>query len=120
MFSNTPRPTVPIYADSLDFTAPADEVIKHRARRALEPFGRIELMSKFQDAMRRVITGDNVQGESVIIIDVTRAVKFGKPFAHGRIRQWCGYVIRLGMDYEPAHLEIALSGSEHRTRGPKI
>jgi len=26
-------------------------------------------MSKFQDAMRRVVTGDNAQGESVIIID---------------------------------------------------
>jgi hypothetical protein len=79
MFSNTPRPTVPIYADSLDFTAPADEVIKHRARRALEPFGRIELMSKFQDAMRRVITGDNVHGESVIIIDGGPSSKKGNP-----------------------------------------
>jgi hypothetical protein len=26
-------------------------------------------MSKFQDAMRRVITGDNAGGQSVIIID---------------------------------------------------
>ena len=55
-----------------------------------------------------------------LIHDVTRAVKFGKPFAHGRIGLRLGYAIRLGMDYEPAHLKIALSGSEHRTRGPKI
>ena len=26
-------------------------------------------MSKFHDAMRRVITGDNAEGQSVIIID---------------------------------------------------
>ena len=55
-----------------------------------------------------------------LIHDVTRAVKLGKTFAHGRIGLRLGYAIRLGVDYEPAHLEIALSGSEHRTRGPKI
>jgi hypothetical protein len=55
-----------------------------------------------------------------LIHDVTRAVKFGKPFAHGRIGLRLGYAIRLGMDYEPAHLKIALSRSEHRARGPEI
>jgi hypothetical protein len=29
---------------------------------------RIELMSKFQDTMRRVITGDNAHGQSIVIV----------------------------------------------------
>ena len=37
------------------------------------------MMSKFQDAMRRVITGDNVQGESVIIIDGGPSSTKGNP-----------------------------------------
>jgi hypothetical protein len=36
-------------------------------------------MSKFQDAMRRVITGDNAEGESVIIIDGGPSSKKGNP-----------------------------------------
>jgi hypothetical protein len=36
-------------------------------------------MSKFQDTMRRVITGDNAQGESVIIIDGGPSSKKGNP-----------------------------------------
>ena len=36
-------------------------------------------MSKFQDAMRRVITGDNAQGESVIIVDGGPSSKKGNP-----------------------------------------
>ena len=31
-------------------------------------------MSKFQDAMRRVIAGDNAEGQSVIIIELLTAV----------------------------------------------
>jgi hypothetical protein len=36
-------------------------------------------MSKFQDTMRRVITGDNDQGESVIIIDGGPSTQKGNP-----------------------------------------
>jgi hypothetical protein len=36
-------------------------------------------MSMFQDAMRRVVTGDNVQGESVIIIDGGPSSTKGNP-----------------------------------------
>ena len=36
-------------------------------------------MSKFQDAMRRVITGDDRQGESVIIIDGGPSSTKGNP-----------------------------------------
>ena len=36
-------------------------------------------MSKFQGAMRRVITGDNAQGESVIIIDGGPSSEKGNP-----------------------------------------
>jgi hypothetical protein len=56
----------------------------------------------------------------LLIDDVTLAVKFGKPFAHGRTRQWRGGVIRMGMDYEPADLKIALSRPEHGAGGPPI
>ena len=36
-------------------------------------------MSKFQGAMRRVITGDNAQGQSVIIIDGGPSSEKGNP-----------------------------------------
>jgi hypothetical protein len=36
-------------------------------------------MSEFQDVMRRVITGDNVQGESVVIIDSGPSSTKGNP-----------------------------------------
>jgi hypothetical protein len=36
-------------------------------------------MSKFQDAMRRVITGDNAQGQSVVIIDGGPSSEKGNP-----------------------------------------
>ena len=35
-------------------------------------------MSKFQDAMRRVITGDDLQGQSVIVIDGGPSSEIGK------------------------------------------
>jgi hypothetical protein len=35
--------------------------------------------SKFQDAMRRVITGDNAQGQSIIIIDGGPSSEKGSP-----------------------------------------
>jgi hypothetical protein len=41
-----------------------------------------------------------------LIDNVTSAVKCGKPFAHGSVKL--------------AHLEIALSWSEHRALGPEI
>jgi hypothetical protein len=45
----------------------------------LSTLRRIELMSKFQDAMRRVITGDNAQGQSVVIIDGGPSSEKGNP-----------------------------------------
>jgi hypothetical protein len=55
-----------------------------------------------------------------LIDDVTSTVKCGKPFARGSVKNRFGYAFRQRTDYEPAHLEIALSGSEHRARGPEI
>src|ERR1700730_15882142 len=55
-----------------------------------------------------------------LIDDVTSAVKFGKTFAHGRVKHRLGNAVGQRTDYEPAHLEITLSGSEHRARSPKI
>jgi hypothetical protein len=39
---------------------------------------------------------------------------------HGAQKRGLGYALRQGTNYEPSHLEIALSGSEHRARGPEI
>jgi naringenin degradation protein FdeH len=36
-------------------------------------------MSKFQEAMRRVITGDNAQGQSIVIVDGGPSSKKGNP-----------------------------------------
>jgi hypothetical protein len=36
-------------------------------------------MSSFRDAMRRVITGDNAQGKSVVIIDGGPSSEIGNP-----------------------------------------
>src|SRR5262249_39401095 len=55
-----------------------------------------------------------------LIEDVTRAVKFGKLFAHGSIKRGLGCALRPGMDCEPPHLEIALSWPEHRASSPEI
>ena len=55
-----------------------------------------------------------------LIDNVTSAVKCGKPFAHGSVKSRFGCAFRQRTDYEPAHLEIALSGSKHRARGPAI
>ena len=55
-----------------------------------------------------------------LIYDVTSAVKFGKTFAHGSVKHRLGNALGQRIDYEPAHLEITLSGSEHRARSPKI
>src|SRR6516162_9027461 len=46
------------------------------------------LMSKFQDAMRRVITGDNSQGQSVIIIDGGPSSEMGSPDLGGLFEIW--------------------------------
>ena len=45
-------------------------------------------MSKFQDAMRRVITGDNAQGQSVIIIDGGPSSEIGSPDLGGLFEIW--------------------------------
>jgi hypothetical protein len=45
-------------------------------------------MSKFQDAMRRVITGDNVHGQSVIVIDGGPSSKVGNPDLGGLFEIW--------------------------------
>jgi hypothetical protein len=45
-------------------------------------------MSKFQDAMRRVITGDNVHGQSVIVIDGGPSSKIGNPDLGGLFEIW--------------------------------
>src|SRR6202035_886952 len=46
------------------------------------------LMSKFQDAMRRVITGDDLQGQSVIIIDGGPSSEIGKRDLGGLFEIW--------------------------------
>jgi hypothetical protein len=45
-------------------------------------------MSKFQDAMRRVITGDNAQGQSVIIIDGGPSSEIGSADLGGLFEIW--------------------------------
>jgi naringenin degradation protein FdeH len=45
-------------------------------------------MSKFQDAMRRVITGDNALGQSVIIIDGGPSSEIGNPDLGGLFEIW--------------------------------
>ena len=45
-------------------------------------------MSKFQDAMRRVITGDDLQGQSVIIIDGGPSSEIGKRDLGGLFEIW--------------------------------
>ena len=45
-------------------------------------------MLKFQDAMRRVITGDNAQGQSVIIIDGGPSSEVGNPDLGGLFEIW--------------------------------
>ncbi len=43
---------------------------------------------KFQDVMRRVITGDNAQGQSVFIIDGGPSSEIGSPDLGGLIEIW--------------------------------
>jgi hypothetical protein len=54
-----------------------------RYRRDMRPnsplLRRIELMSKFQDTMRRVITGDNAHGQSIVIVDGGPSSEKGNP-----------------------------------------
>jgi hypothetical protein len=45
-------------------------------------------MSKFQDAMRRVLTGDSAQGQSVIIIDGGPSSEIGSPDLGGLFEIW--------------------------------
>jgi hypothetical protein len=45
-------------------------------------------MSKFQEAMRRVITGDNAQGQSVIIIDGGPSSEIANPDLGGLFEIW--------------------------------
>ena len=45
-------------------------------------------MSKFPDAMRRVITGDNAQGQSVLIIDGGPSSEIGNPDLGGLFEIW--------------------------------
>jgi len=75
VFKIQDRPTVPIYADSLDFYSRLQRRTPCVLR--LDPLMRIKRMSKFQEAMRRVITGDNAQGQS--IIDGGPSSKKGNP-----------------------------------------
>src|SRR5580704_4842256 len=58
------------------------------ASERLHHLGGIELMSKFQDAMRRIITGDDVQGQSVIIIDGGPSSEIGNPNLGGLFEIW--------------------------------
>jgi hypothetical protein len=60
-------------------TAPAPRFAKFHRNPTSPPLRRIELMSKFQDTMRRVITGDNARGQSVIIIDGGPSSEKGNP-----------------------------------------
>jgi hypothetical protein len=45
-------------------------------------------MSSFQDAMRRVITGDNAEGRSVVIIDGGPSSEIGSPDLGGLFEIW--------------------------------
>jgi hypothetical protein len=45
-------------------------------------------MSKFQDAMRRVITGDNALGQSAIILDGGPSSEIGNPDLGGLFEIW--------------------------------
>jgi hypothetical protein len=45
-------------------------------------------MSSFRDAMRRVITGDNAQGKSVVIIDGGPSSEIGNPDLGGLFENW--------------------------------
>jgi hypothetical protein len=45
-------------------------------------------MSSFRDAMRRVITGDNAQGKSVVIIDGGPSSEIGNPDLGGLFEIW--------------------------------
>jgi quercetin dioxygenase-like cupin family protein len=45
-------------------------------------------MSAFQDAMRRVITGDDAQGQSVVIIDGGPSSEMGNPDLGGLFEIW--------------------------------
>jgi hypothetical protein len=47
-----------------------------------------DAMSSFEDAMRRVITGDNAGGKSVVIIDAGPASRFGSPDLGGLFEIW--------------------------------
>ena len=45
-------------------------------------------MSSFRDAMRRVITGDDAQGKSVVIIDAGPSSEIGSPDLGGLFEIW--------------------------------
>ena len=45
-------------------------------------------MSSFRDAMRRVTTGDNAQGKSVVIIDAGPSSEIGSPDLGGLFEIW--------------------------------
>src|SRR4029077_3382158 len=60
-------------------TAPASRFAKFHRNPTSPPLRRMELISKFQDTMRRVITGDNARGQSVIIIDGGPSSEKGHP-----------------------------------------
>jgi len=45
-------------------------------------------MSSFREAMRRVITGDNAQGKSVVIIDGGPSSEIGNPDLGGLFEIW--------------------------------
>src|SRR5262249_45673344 len=58
------------------------------ARAPRDCYERDRSMSKFQDAMRRVITGDNAEGQSVIIIDGGSSSEIGSPDLGGLFEIW--------------------------------
>jgi hypothetical protein len=43
-------------------------------------------MSSFREVMRRVITGDNAQGKSVVIIDGGPSSEIGNPYLGGQLK----------------------------------
>jgi hypothetical protein len=62
--------------------------MKARQLQPFTPIWRIEPMSAFQDAMRRVITGDDARGRSVIIIDGGPSSAAGNPDLGGLFEIW--------------------------------
>ena len=69
-------------------------------------------MGEFREAMRRVITGDNADGQSVIIIDGGPSVFAGDPELGGLFEIWedgasgpLNPVVALGLSFTPNYTQ---------------